>query len=369
MVTITELEKVVNELPEDVKQIFDNIFRFSISAGHLSVPDTFREKTKKYCEMGVETEEEVCERVSSQVIVKTFNKYTLEGALFNELRACKPGNRPEDTDKLRVDVYADIEEQLKTKECDFCRPEKFTSMDLEERIRRNGHITAANLAKYDVANGIIIFKNHNPLDFTEQDFYDWMDMASEWFKSIHAQYGDLTYPYLMWNCLPRAGASQMHGHIQTLLTSVFPYEGTERLRLANERYGGNYFHDVATVHKKLGLGFDYNGGDVMVYLTPTKDKETLVQSHQFDELKEPTFKVIRCFIDKLGVFAFNLGIQMPPLVSESGWDDFRYVARVVDRGNPLKDGTDFAGMELFASKVIGSDPFKIAEVIRDYIRE
>ena len=28
------------------------------------------------------------------------------------------------------------------------------------------------------------------------------------------------YPYFLWNCLPRAGASQFHGHAQVMLSKV-----------------------------------------------------------------------------------------------------------------------------------------------------
>lgn len=333
----------------------------------MSVPNSFRQKVKGYFGHGEETEEQVVERISTQSIVKTFNRYTLEGALFNELRTCKPGNRPEDIDNLRESVFDHIEREHKKSPCDFCDPIKYTPLDLPTRLERNGHMTIANAAKYDAANGMVIFRQYNPLEFNQQDFSDWIDLAAQWFTKMHEQNPRLIYPFLIWNCLPRAGASQKHGHMHILLTGKFPYEGVERLKLANQRYkdeGGNYFHDLATIHKKIGIGFDYKGRDVMAYLTPTKDKETLIQAHTLDELKEPTFKVIRCFIDKLGVFAFNLGIQMPPLVDDPEWRGFHYMARVVDRGNPLKGGTDFAGMELFGSKVIGSDPFKVAYALK-----
>ena len=106
----------------------------------------------------------------------------------------------------------------------------------------------------------------------------------------------------------------------------------------------------------------------MAYLTPTKDKEILIVADSLEGLKEPTYKAIRCFIDDMGVFAFNLGLQMPPMDGQKRWENFPYIARIDDRGNPLKDGTDFAGMELFGSKVIGSDPFKVVETLKNYMK-
>ncbi len=370
---ITELAQLGVNLPENQRSLFNRIFEVSTYTGHLSIPDSFRKKVVAYFSQGSETEQQTIERISSQIIVGTFNRYTYEGALFNELRACKPGNKPEGTDKLRKAVleYIEREHEEEIKKyglCDLCHPVTHTPLDLPKRLERNGHVTIANAAKYDAANGMIVFRQYNPLEFGQEDFCDWMDLASMWFDEMNKQNPELVYPFLIWNCLPRAGASKIHGHMHVLLTGSFPYEGVKRLRLASQKYkseGGDYFDDLASVHREIGAGFPYKGRDVMAYLTPAKDKETLVLAKTFEDLKEPTFKVIRCFIEKLGVLAFNLGIQMPPLNEEPGWDDFRYVARVVDRGNPLKHGTDFAGMELFGSKVIGSDPFRVADALEN----
>ena len=91
--------------------MFNRIFKVSTHIGHLSIPDSFRKKVSAYFSQGGETEEQTVERISSQVVVGTFNKYTHEGALFNELRTCKPGNKPEDTDKLKKAVFEYIERE------------------------------------------------------------------------------------------------------------------------------------------------------------------------------------------------------------------------------------------------------------------
>jgi hypothetical protein len=70
----------------------------------------------------------------------------------------------------------------------------------------------------------------------------------------------------------------------------------------------------------------------------------------------------------MGVFAFNAAIFGPPIGRpEEGWSGFPLVARVVDRGNPLSTTSDFAGLELFGSSVVASDPFEVARVLRSHL--
>jgi len=44
------------------------------------------------------------------------------------------------------------------------------------------------------------------------------------------------------------------------------------------------------------------------------------------------------------------------------------MARIVDRGDPSIRTADIGAMELYASSVVSSDPFRIAESLSAYIR-
>ncbi len=374
---ITRLEQIVSELTLNERELFDRIFRFSVSTGPLYVPDSFREIARKYFRRENETLEEMEERISAQTIVKIFNKCTLEGALFNELRTCKPGASLENIEDIKRKVFVYIDEEKQKKGCDFCSPYKNTPRDIP-RISKNGHTIAANVAKYDAYHGLVIFneQNHNPFMFTQEDISDCLDLGYEWFMEMHNKNSRLIYPFLMWNCMPKAGASLIHAHMQLLITDDMPYAGTERLKVASKKYkkkySSNYFRDLFSVHKSISLGFETEENNkIVVYLTPVKDKETLIFSDNLDGLKKSVYKVLRCFIDRLGVFAFNLGIQMPSINRNGNdcWEGFPYIARVVDRGNPFSTGNDWGGMEIFENSVIGSDPFKVADVFQSYYLE
>ena len=78
------------------------------------------------------------------------------------------------------------------------------------------------------------------------------------------------------------------------------------------------------------------------------------------------YDVLRCFVERLGVTSFNMAIYMPPIAPvEEDWGGFPVLARLVDRGDPMNRTSDFGAMELYASSVIASDPFRVAEALRD----
>jgi len=100
----------------------------------------------------------------------------------------------------------------------------------------------------------------------------------------------------------------------------------------------------------------------MAYLTPVKEKEVVMVSKDATGLSEAISLVLRCY-HRLGVRSFNLAIFMPPLDSSS---DFPFFMRVVDRGDLSSRTADIGCMELYAgTSVVASDPFKIAEELRD----
>ncbi|MFQ6013828.1 MAG: hypothetical protein ACE5NP_00110 [Anaerolineae bacterium] len=351
---IVRLPQMVENLPSAERKLFHRIFHLSSTTGYLNPPHSMHPWIEGYFGS--------VEAVRSQRMVKVTNLITMEGALFNQLRASRP---------MEVKEGGDLKEIIMGNVGDpFCKPTEGTPEDVFGRLKGEHSITASNVAKYDGFHGLVIFDEHDPLSFTLEGVSDALDTALGWFQAAHRQDGQARYPFFMWNCLWKSGASILHGHAQMTLTRDMHYAKVEGLRRAalgyQERYGSNYFEDLYQVHQVLGLAFERGDVRVVVYLTPIKEKETLLIAERVDDgLKEAIFLTLQCFTQRLGVSSFNLAIYLPPLAPvDEDWTGFPVLARLVDRGDPMVDTADFGAMELYAASVVASDPFRVVETLR-----
>lgn len=370
-----DFEKRVEKLhhiDESAYSILKQIYKFDSEIGFQVIPDSFENKVKDYFGRQdnsgniIETPDKVVERIEKQRIIKITNKWSGESTLFNSLRADRPGIIGKDLEKEKKHVL-----RLITKSengCDFCQPEKYTPKDVFGRIMGKYSITASNIAKYDVWSSLVIFKDHNPLKFNEEEFCDYLKTSSIWFEVVNNHSPQYKFPFFVWNCMPRAGASQIHGHSQILMSKE-PYAGTEKLIKTyhnyQKEYGANYFDDLYYVHQSLGLSDKNEEIRFFANITPLKEKEVIILSENpSKDLKanKSIFKILRCFIDVMGVFSFNLSISYPPLNDEM---EFPYITRIVDRGSLLKSAADMGGMELYGSSVVADDPYKIINILKE----
>ncbi|MCD6291266.1 MAG: hypothetical protein J7M34_12240 [Anaerolineae bacterium] len=349
---------MVDELPPEAKARFRRIFHVSQAVGHLDPPESMHPWIKGYFGS--------VDVVVAQRIVKITNMVTMEGALFNELRARRP---------MEARSPSDLVTEARTKTGDpFCHPESGTPEDIFGRVQGRYCITASNIAKYDGFHGLVIFREHDPLAFNEEQVVDYVTTARAWADEVMLQDPQSRYFFFMWNCLWKAAASIIHGHAQVTMTRDMHYariEGWRRAALAYRRaHNSNYFDDLYAAHADLGLGFEANGVRVLAYLTPAKEREVfLIAPDLTDELKRALYHALACYRDRMGVLSFNVALYLPPLAPvPEDWSGFPAIFRLVDRGDPVNRTGDIGAMELYASNVIGTDPFYVIEQMRQAFR-
>jgi hypothetical protein len=361
--SITDLDALIESLPLEEQTLAGRIFDVIPTVGRLEVPEGMRGWVEK--NFGS------VDAVREQRIVRVTNRVTLEGTLFNELRASRPFDVAGEggLDLLR----REIEE---TRGDPFCAPEKGTPADVFGRIRGAHAITASNIAKYDGFHGLIVFDDHDPLSFTPEKVDDLASVALEWLQRAREADPEAKYPFLMWNCLWRAGSSVIHGHAQVTATRGTHYPKVERLRRAaleyESAYGSDYFSDLYRVHEALGLGIapppesspDIHG---FASLTPAKEKEVVLLWPDLGEhLRRFLADVLLRYTLHLGVSSFNVAFYLRPSApTEEDWSSFPVVIHVVDRGDPANRTSDIGAMELYAAPVVSSDPFQVARLLRE----
>lgn len=351
---IFDLIDVVTALPAAKRRLFDRIYDVEIADAHLKVPQAMAP--------WVERTFGVVSSVETQRIVRVSNKVIGEGTLFNGLRARRPV-RP--TLRAEADFSAELVDDA------WADPLRNTPEDPFGRLSNDHAITAANVAKYDALHSILVFKEPDPLAFTEESVVAQVRLASEWLATAHAHDPRAAYPYLMWNCLWRSGGSIVHGHSQVSLARGRHYAKIERLRSDTAAYrsqhDANLFDDLWAVHQSLGLAQEVTGVRVLVHLTPLKEKEVVLVAPALDDRAAfAIYWTLSRFRDRLGVRSFNMGALMPPLgVASEDWTGFPVVIRIVDRGDLSTRTSDIGGMEMFAEPVVAADPFQVYRALTE----
>jgi hypothetical protein len=351
--SINHLSEYVEALSEEDRQRFQRIFLVNNSVGRLNPTAEMKDWIEKYFGS--------VEAVRAQQVVRITNLVTLEDSLFNRLRSRRPMAKDGRENLAKI-----IEE---ARGGAFCQPLERTPEDTFGRLRGKHSVTASNIAKFDGHAGVIIFEEHNPLKFTEESIADALETGIAWLQKAHESDPEARYPFLLWNCLWRAGASIVHGHAQAVLGKGIHYAKVERLRKAALSYrqatGQGYFEDLYLVHERLGLASEVEGTRILVYLSPVKDKEVLLFAGGLDGgLKRALYQVLSCYVEQLDVHSFNVGVLLPPLEgTKEDWSGFPVVVRTVDRGEPFNRTVDVAAMELYAASVLFSDPFDVAEAL------
>ncbi len=362
MPSIIDLPSIVAGLKEGEKELLSRFFSVQESIGKLVLPAEMKPWAEKNFGNTADVE--------SQKIIKVFNKLTFETALFNELRAKRPieAISDEDSEKAISNSLGDP----------FCKPLTTTPADSFGRVKGRHCITASNVAKYDGLHGLVIFKEHNPLRFSEKELQDYFNTALKWFGKANKSNRNAAYPFLLWNCLWRSGASIIHGHMQLALGEGSHYAEAEYYnRLRKEyfaKFNSDYFADLFKVHQLIGLGFENKKISVFTNITPRKDKEVTIMSERLDKrFVSILYKILNCLIKDLGVMSFNLGVILPPLGKEASdkagadWKGFPVITRIVSRGSLSNKTSDIGGVELYArSNVIETDPHKVFEKVKSY---
>ena len=151
-----------------------------------------------------------------------------------------------------------------------------------------------------------------------------------------------------------------------------PYARFTRLASAAKRYNkkhkSGYFDDVFLSHKAVGLGMKNRGARVMAYMTPVKDNEIVMISDDLGrDFAKLLDRIMRAFFGKSDR-GFNLSIIPFPLYGDGNtrgeWEGLPYITRLVERGLLEERNSDIGSMELHATTVISTDPFKTIRMVK-----
>ena len=360
--SILTLAERMAELGHAERERVDHLFEISTLTGQLTVPEPLLSKLVDWFAEADDTDpRQAVARASTQRVARTFNRFSGEGALFNELRARRP---------LRAHLHEGLDARIERARagCDFCDPQRMTTADTWGRITGRHSVSAANASMYDAHHGMVVFREHHPHRFGRDEVQDYLDVAMQWLRHTHEVDRSLRYPFIMWNCLEKAGASQLHGHLQMLITRDRPYARQARHMTVADAYRqqthSSYWDDWVAVHESLGLARRRGAATCVATLTPVKEKEIVIVGGLTveEDFVNAVADTLRAMIDRLGVLSFNAGFFLPPLDGTPEYD-MPAIACIVDRGDPARLTGDIGAMELYGSTVVASDPCRVIEAL------
>lgn len=358
MSSIADLPEIIARLDSTERARLDRLFRVWSIEGTCTCPANMREwATRQFGSP---------DRIESQTVIRVQNLWTNEGALFNPLRSSRPTSRSERDVLDAVRSFVD-----RRARCPLCRPDEMTPFDPFGRIKGTHCVTASNAAKYDGKHGLIVFSEHDPLRFSQESMLDYFHVATQWFNRAADPARGFNYPFLMWNCRWRAGASLEHGHMQMTMAKDQPYPKLGALWLAARRYsdeyGADYFADLYRVHERLGLGVQRGAIRLIASLCPFRDRETLIVGESLDDaLAAVVYEVLDILRSRAGVQAFNMGVLLPPVERAVEWQGFPVIVRIIDRLSVAELPSDISGMGIFAgADAIAADPYGVMELLAD----
>lgn len=397
----TQAQKAVTLYP-----LFDRFFILEEKPAQLKIPEPFADKVRAIFQRypgGTKS----LNFVENQVIVTSYNRYTEEYSLFNEVRRYRPGY----SERLSAEKEEEVNKEMMSNEgaetCDFCSKER-TAMDVFGRIEGQHCFTASNVAKYEQWHGLLIGNKHHPLTWSKAILIDYLQTAHRWFAKVNSIDSEARFPHIMWDAGFRASASQLHQHLQLSIVHDRFYMRAEHTRLAAAAYArhygkdrratedstgsGNYWADLVSLHESLGLAVRHNRSVVISYIAPIKERELIVvtedsHSTSFAELIAAALTAMK---DDIGIRAFSMAIILEPIgkplatasVRSAGRDDgddadfqrhkplpYPAIARIVDRGNPLDRRSDVGAMEFYGANNVGADPFHIMAALTKRVKD
>ncbi len=353
---IAELPELLAALPPALRPIA-TIFAVERSVGRALTPDAMLP--------WVERQFGSADVVAEQTVVRVTNTLTGEESIFNPLRARRPPAAGGDDVALEAWIAAELAGGDDT----FADVVRGTTADVFGRVRGQFCTTASNVAKFAGWHGLVIFDEPHPLRFDAARLTDYLHTGLRWFALAHASDARAVFPLLTWNCLPKSGATIVHGHMQLTLVAERPYSRVAAWDRAAETYradnAGEYADALGQLHDALGLTLvSADRAAVFAHLTPLRDRECVMLaqvtpdvSAMAERLSAAIYPALRLLIDGHGVRSFNLALALPPLDGRA-WR-LPALARLGDRGQALTYRADLGAMELYGSAVIAADPFAL----------
>lgn len=149
--------------------------------------------------------------------------------------------------------------------CPFCperlevvTPQLPPDVFAEGRLHRGQATMVPNLSPYDAFSAVTVICGEHfvPIDsWSPEILRDAIGLAHDYATAIHAAGHDVPYTLLSWNYMPPAASTQIHPHLQVIVTNEPGTSVRARIQAQRDylqRWGRPYFHDLIEAERAAG---------------------------------------------------------------------------------------------------------------------
>ena len=199
-----------------------------------------------------------------------------------------------------------------------------------------------------------------------------MECTRAWIEKVHSLDKRLTSGMIIADTLWRAGASQIHPHLQVWLGGQ--YEGQfavlERQSvLYRQQHGTSFISDMVYLHLKLGLAVTVGDVVVMAPLTSHKEYELMVISPTVDDTFTQVYaNIMKVYNEDLSLYCRSMAMSWPSLDTSGGKvDTLPAILRMGSRGACDSGINDVSSLELYSVYSVSVDPYTTINMFKHVV--
>ncbi|BFZ08752.1 hypothetical protein BsWGS_11791 [Bradybaena similaris] len=343
---------------------FTSIFTLDSRKATLVIPALFQTKVRGW----LANNEHLYQEIFDQDIIHIVNEFSREHTVFNPLRDKRPIQPPEQSE---LEYFDDLLKST-AKTCDFCDFKNFTAEDTFGRVESTHAFSASNIFKIESLHAVLALKQHDPLHWSLEVFLDLFRLTETWIKKAHTHNPQARYPALIWDVLPKCGASQVHPHLQLVLDLERYHGEIEAWRKGAQEYynihNSNYFTDLVAVYSALNLTVTYGSAVAFASLVPKRDHEMVVMAREPNtDFYTLLYLVLRAFVDDLHKMCYSMGLAYPAVDTQEG--RLPIFARTITRGYVTDMRSDVSSFEMFLATNVNIDPYKTIDIVKNSMNQ
>jgi diadenosine tetraphosphate (Ap4A) HIT family hydrolase len=312
------------------------------------------------------------ESVENQYTIIIRDKNLGHEVIFNPLRSRRttPINGPDPAEL--------IEHERTGAGCLWCEPDGWMEKgmwadEFGEVWSDDGRIVArANWARMAPISGMVIGdeKTHNLLRLSLSDFFSMFQLAEVYIRKARETRPRARFFIVFMNGGPKSAGSVAHSHLQ-----IVGKEGDRHFGYAENilaRCPADYWEQAKLAHRELGLTLTDGRCTAWVNLAPVKEKDITVLASTLQDGALMIYRLMQTLIGR-GTNNYSLAVILSPQYVTT-LEDKRFskwppvLLRWVDRGDGRSKHGDVGAMEFFASTVVATDPFVVANWLRESIK-